>query len=283
MSIVSRMVAFVGDQPAPVALVALHYGAGDTTLVASKRTEQTAQRVQKLLESEGKNAQIVEVEDPYCLESVESAVCDLPPEGVFNLTGGTKPMMIGGYRVSERHKLPFVYLESESGVPVLWRYEWDQGLRNGVKETIHCPLTIEQPLKLFGIDKRPQKDPTPFEKQLAAKVAPYVCESLMNVWLADNVEVDLILRCGHTLAVAELFDPTGKNAKFKPKIDQLVQATEPTRLGTYTRRILITSKELDEQNAALAELARVKVILANDEHGCVGRRVAECLGASQRQ
>jgi hypothetical protein len=26
MSIVSRMVAFVGDQPAPVALVALHYG-----------------------------------------------------------------------------------------------------------------------------------------------------------------------------------------------------------------------------------------------------------------
>lgn len=75
--------------------------------------------------------------------------------------------------------------------------------------------------------------------------------------LNESVELDLLLRSGNHVAVAEA---TVSKKERKQKIDQLVSATQREHLGTYTARILIVTSSLDHANTALAAACRIQVI-----------------------
>lgn len=52
---------------------------------------------------------------PYDWSAVEEAVKDLAaPGAIWDLTGGTKPMLVGAYRVAQAKGLPVVYLDTAS-------------------------------------------------------------------------------------------------------------------------------------------------------------------------
>ncbi|HBK69902.1 MAG TPA: DUF1887 domain-containing protein, partial [Firmicutes bacterium] len=94
---------------------------------------------------------------------------------------------------------------------------------------------------------------------------PYVSEIEPNVSFGTNTELDLVIRFENQVGVAEV--TTGN--PNKTKIDQLHSATRRETLGVYTKRFLIATRKLEQNNRILAEASDISVIelvsCSNDE------------------
>ena len=120
------LLELMGEQPTPNLISALECRPDEVVFLVSDRTEPHARDTQAALEMvpelSGVRMVMAKV-DPYSIaaaEGVVEAVLARYPDGefIFNVTGGTKPMMIGMYRVAcaerWRGRVRMVYVSTET-------------------------------------------------------------------------------------------------------------------------------------------------------------------------
>jgi hypothetical protein len=192
-------------------------------------------------------------------------------EFIINLTGGTKMMAIGAFAAAMQRKAGFVYLESERKHSVLYHHHFDaQGvIQPATAQTLPGLITIDEYLRAHVDGYTLAPPPAPqnaeervgfaFEQAVQQALAGRVDEVLASVkpgGVANQIEIDLLIRCDNQVAAAEIKVGRGDEGP-KKGIDQLATATAREYLGTYTGRLLITA---NQQTPKIRQLATEKGI-----------------------
>jgi hypothetical protein len=166
------------------------------------------------------------------------------PQTIFNLTGGTKTMAFAAYELAVRLGSDFIYLQSEGGRSLIYRYVTVGGapVLEGEPQEVPPLLTIDDYLRVhvetYVVEGYAKGDGGLFEKAVHDALQPCVDEICAGVRFSATVEVDLIVRCGNQLGIIEA--KMGKPSK--EGIGQLTTAGGREYLGTYTRRLLIVGR-----------------------------------------
>lgn len=178
---------------------------------------------------------------------------------LFNLTGGTKPMSLAAFRLAQMRNAPIVYLQSEGGQSLLYRYEFNDGapvLRE--RTIIEERLNIHEYLQAHGLGNHQQRQEVErFQQQVLDVLKPCVSEIISGVSIGV-LDIDLTIRCDNQVGIAEV--KSGKAAERKSGIDQLSTASQREFLGTYTKRFLILNRRLGTNNGELASAHGIRVI-----------------------
>lgn len=262
---IDHMVILVGEQPIPNLISIRYYRPRYVTWVYTERTEPVVRQLSRLVDALQRNC----MTDPYDITrieadlkaAIEGRACGSVPW--FNLTGGTKPMGYGAYKIAWQLRAPILYLESERAY-VHYEYIFRDGDVLGLerRRVEHSVLDIDTYLRAFVGEyengpTRHQADAA-FVDAVARVLRGHVDELVTHVRLGPALEVDLICRWQNTVGIAEL--KSGKKARQKEGIDQLATASGREYLGTYTRRLLITDRPLGSNLDGLARARGITVV-----------------------
>lgn len=274
----STLITLVGEQPIPNLLPIRYLKPERVVLVHTtghSGTERVARRVAALLPPGV--AAYVPV-DAYALGAIRAVLeTQLAAERdlLFNLTGGTKPMNFAAYALAAERGAPFLYFQTEGPRgrdqrSLLYRYRWE-GDRPVLAQREELPgglITLDEYLRAhlagYQADDPFMEQPKPtsgwiFERAVYQALYGWVDEVLAGVrpeGVQEQVEMDLLVRCGNQVAVLELKSyGSGKEA-----IDQLTTAAAREYLGTYTARLAVIGGRVDERFKALARALRVGVV-----------------------
>lgn len=146
------LIQLIGEQALPNLLVPAYLKPDRTLLVYTERTKQVKDRISALID----NSDYIECH-PYNIpeiihklkEKLDSYDQD---QFIFNLTGGTKAMVLAANHLAASRSAKVVYLESERGKSRLYEYYYDQQrnlLPDGSKELLESLITIEQFLDAY--------------------------------------------------------------------------------------------------------------------------------------
>lgn len=268
------MISLIGEQPVPNLLAVLHARPEHAVLVCTERTKDVSERLRSVLKErskergisvEGEPVDVVDV-DPYDMADIESKLKTVireknwPPDKiVLNLTGGTKPMAFAAYRLAEQLAGPFLYVQSEGKKSVVYHYRF---MEHGpvLKKVDEVPpvLDIDLYLRVHLREYTEGELKNDFEKMVAEVLQQELDEIKTSVRSTGALEIDLVLRCGNRVGIAEA--KSGNKALSKEGIDQLNTAAEPRFLGTYTKKFLILDREYGSNNLELARAHGITVI-----------------------
>jgi len=271
--------ALVGEQPMPVLLPDRLLRPARTVLVCTQRSRPVAERLKRLLPHAVLENQAKDIE-PYELAAILTQLGGLAPANqpmVVNLTGGTKMMMLGAFALTMQRGWEFVYLESERLPAMLYRYTFASGgLRQKEKTPLPTLITTADHLYAhlpgfrsdgFSRDMSGRlNDGGVFEQAVYDALLPQVDEVLAGVrpeGVANQIEMDLVIRVGNQVGVAEV-KLGGGAQRPKQGIDQLSTATSREYLGTYTARFLITANPLAGSILRLAKEKQVTVVILKE-------------------
>ncbi len=264
-------ISLIGEQPIPNLLPIRDQLPDVAVLLYTDYTEKTAGRLKGLLPP-GCEAALRRV-SPYDIPVIARALRELVRQHgwrttdlLFNLTGGTKPMMLAASQVAADYGSPFIYLQSEGRQTRLYRYEFDAGGDLHVTDDRLLPalIKIDDYIRAFVDDYQVKGFAKggpggPFEQAVYAALKPAVDESIPGVTLASEADIDLVVRCENQVGVIEA--KTG--SKVKKGIDQLNTVGGRSFLGTYTQKMLVSDQKWDDRfsnHRDLAEARRVTVI-----------------------
>lgn len=277
------MIALVGEQPLPVLLpiIKAHTAVPNLqiALAHTARTERVARNVRQFVKDRiGLMVQLWPV-DPYRISDIHTALqCHIreqqwmASEIVYNLTGGTKAMILAAYEVARASAARYVYLESERNESVLYQYEISgEFSRLQDKITLPALLDIHDYLHVHGFyDFRPSPpDHSLFFAAIRDEIVALIREDLLHqfepgVDLHGNrqIDIDLMLRLKNQVAIAEI--KSGNKVNSLEWIKQLNTASRPTTLGTYTKRLGILSRQADSQYIDIAALQGIDVVTLDE-------------------
>lgn len=264
------MIALVGEQPMPVLLPSRHLKPSSTLLVCTKKTEDVAKRLSRLID----NAKPALVKSsPYDLARLTAEFVSMMPTGtplVLNLTGGTKIMSLAAYAQALSTQSNFVYFESEGHSSRLHCFKVSGGLPildriDDLPELISAADYLNAHLHGFsekGFSR--ENDSTTiseggrFERAVSDVLESNGYEVLKGVrpqGIKDQIEIDLVIRHNNLVAIAEIKvgDREGKGPKAG--LDQLAMAADRKTLGTYTEKFLITARNLTDKSSNIKALA----------------------------
>lgn len=260
------MISLIGEQPIPNLLPIRRIQPDEVLLLYTKRTEATANRLKRLVEMDGVRVHMLST-DPYDIQraraDLEGYIRDQGWTGsalVFNLTGGTKTMVLAAYQIAMALGAPFVYLQSEGRQSRLYRYEFVAGdYQKGGDEVLPGLITIDDYLRAHVGDYETRKPRfsdlgTQFEEAIESALVGWVDEVKRGVRLGGALEVDLVVRLGNQVGVIQA--KTGKKANEKDGLDQLNAACAREYLGTYTAKILVINQKWDHTVTNLRDLAK---------------------------
>ncbi len=267
------LILLVGEQPAPNLLPLSYYKPEQIVLVHTSLALSRTRAGRLAAVIEGKR---IAVERPFCetgayqVAEIRNALKQyiegrkwVGTELIFNLTGGTKTMVLAAYEVARQMGAAAFYYQTEDNQSLIHSYQFEQGsLAVGAPVPITETLTLDDYLKLYVgryDDNEPPEEPLERLVIQALRVALPEYELKAHVFLqelAGNVEVDLLARHGNQIAVFEI-----KQTAKKDAIDQLVGVTGQRTLGTYARRILISATPVNENNLDLAQAHGVRVVV----------------------
>lgn len=265
------MISLVGEQPVPNLLAVLYAQPEHAVLVCTERTKDVSERLRSVLKKRSQESGI-SVEDesvyvaPYDMADVESKLKRVirekkwPPDKIiFNLTGGTKPMALAAYRLAEQLSSPFLYVQSEGKKSVVYHYRFFNGAP-GLERVDEVPpvLNIDLYLRVHLGEYTEGEFKNDFEKMVAGVLQQKLDQIKTSVKPTNALEIDLVLRCGNRVGIAEV--KSGNKALSKEGIDQLNTAAEPRFLGTYTKKFLILDREYGSNNLELARAHGITVI-----------------------
>lgn len=272
----TRMIALVGEQPMPVLLPVRYLKPDETILVHTEKSRDVANRLAGLIPK----SDTISIQ-PYAFESsiekLKTKVVD-DVELVFNLTGGTKMMALAAFALVAQTNSQFVYFQSEGHRSRLSRYNLSQGVTQVVgQEEIPELISATDYLNahLPGFDETgfhheksgELSDGGKFEKTvfnlLKGNANPEfeILSGVRPQGVADQIEIDLVIRCGNHVGIAEV--KLGDKEEKKPKqgLDQLAMAGRREYLGTYTTKFLITGRPLRHSKIkTLAQDAGIHII-----------------------
>jgi len=259
------MISIIGEQPIPNLLALRYERPTESVLIFTDFTRSTAERLHNLIT---KDSQCYLLQtDPYDIQSIYKDLREVieryswhGEDLVFNLTGGTKPMVLAAYRVAAELQSSFLYLQSEGRRSRLYRYEFDAGTYRKVSDEFLPELiTIDEFVQAYlgRIPQRRKKQRDEFgkafEDAIAAALRDINLEVKVGVHLAGALEVDLMVRYENQVGVIQA--KTGKSAGEKRGLDQLNAVCDQRYLGTYTRKILAINTTWDKTRTNLKELA----------------------------
>lgn len=259
------MISLIGEQPIPNLLPIRRIQPDEVLLLYTKRTEATANRLKRLVEMDGVRVHMLST-DPYDIQraraDLEGYIRDQGWTGsalVFNLTGGTKTMVLAAYQIAMALGAPFVYLQSEGRQSRLYRYEFVAGeYQKGGDEGLPGLITIDDYLRAHVGDYETRKPRfsdlgTQFEEAIESALVGWVDEVKRGVLLGGALEVDLVVRLGNQVGVIQA--KTGRKAKEKDGLRELNAACAREYLGTYTAKILVINQKWDHTVTNLRDLA----------------------------
>lgn len=251
---VSLIVSLIGEQPIPILLPLRHLKPAAAVLVHTDLTKEVAERLKQLFQN-SMELYLLST-DPYDIGQIQQDlrgfIQQIQQKGVspktimFNLTGGTKPMMIAAYEIAREFCAPFLYLQSEGQKSLLYRYRFEkEGIRyEGREEIPSGVITIDDYLRAhvgrYQVTGPAEGLGGKFEEAIKEALKGKVDEVLVGVTLKGALEVDLVVRCGNQIGV--IAAKTGNRAMEKIGLDQLSAACEQRYLGTYTRKILVVNR-----------------------------------------
>ena len=284
------MISLVGDQPIPNLLILRYEQPEEAVLVFTDKTKEVTKRLHNLL----KEIKIHPLHtDPYDVQKVHEDLESFiksqnwRSEGlIFNLTGGTKPMVLAAYQIARELRAPFLYLQSERKRSLLYCYEFEAGEYCKKCEKILPELiNIDDYLQAY-LGKPPQKRTKPrdefghiFEENIADALKEIGLEVKVGVNLAGALEVDLVVRRENQVGVIQA--KTGEKARKKAGLDQLNAACEQRYLGTYTAKMLVINEKWDETLSNLRELAEAWRITVIELPSFT--KASRCLSAQDKQ
>lgn len=265
------MISLVGEQPIPNLLAVLSAQPRHVVWVCTELTKTVSQRLRSILKGRHISVEDEPINvDPYDMVDIESKFKTRirekgwsPDKIIFNLTGGTKPMALATYRLAEQLSGPFLYVQSEGKKSVVYRYRFsERGPELERAEEVPPVLDIDIYLKahLEGYTETAEFK-NEFEEMVFAVLQPELDEvknSVKPVPQLGGLEIDLVLRCGNRVGIAEV--KTGKKARSKEGIEQIITAAEQRFLGTYTEKFLILDRDYEPNNRQLANAHRIRVI-----------------------
>ncbi|WP_031458278.1 hypothetical protein [Chloroflexus sp. MS-G] len=260
------------------ALLSLHLKTPQTILICIPQTDQVRQRIESVI------GQCRSIScDAYDIESLVKALDEelANQQGtdlIFNLTGGTKAMVLATNQVAMKRGAPVVYLESERTQNVLYEYRYDnqQTLRLQGKTTLPKLINIKQFLdahigKGQWQEAGPSKDiGGAFEQTVADAIRARLSQAEVKQgikFLGSNgrpqVDLDIVVRCGNQFARIEC-KSQGKTTTLDAA-KQLNLVSE--LLGVYTRKFIALSNEPDPDHQAVYGATRTQVIVLKSFDG----------------
>lgn len=245
------IISLIGKQPVPN-LLPLRYQLPDTAvLVCTDQTEKVARQLEQLLARNHIGVQLL-FTDAYDIRKIQEDLQGFLREKgwqgadlIFNLTGGTKTMVLAAYEVAREYQAPFLYLESEEKKSHLYKYRFENGVaRREGDEILPGCITIDDYLRAYvgnySVTGPAKGTGGIFEQVIVDALQSKVDEILPGVTLGGALEVDLVVRCENQVGVISA--KTGKKAREKVGLDQLNAACDPEYLGTYTRKMLVINQ-----------------------------------------
>ncbi len=261
------MILLVGEQPAPNLLPLRHYDPAQVALVHTKLTHTRAKRLAKMIKER--------VVRPFCqtgayrVDEIETSLLNYLTDRkwtgdrlLFNLTGGTKPMVIAAYEIARKMEARAFYYQTQGNVSTIHPYRFEKNrLVCAPPVPITATLTLDDYLRLYVGKYTEAKPKDSLEKMvvdaLRLRLPEYEFKTSVKLLeLAGNVEVDLLARCGNQVAVFEIKRRAGKKG-----IDQLNGVTDQRTLGTYTRKILVSAAPIDVNNLELTCAYHIKPVV----------------------
>lgn len=262
------LINLIGEQPIPNLLVMKYLKPTENILLYSDTTESMSKRLEKLFEVKNK----IKIE-PYDIDKIIEKIN--PHLGknqklIFNITGGTKIMAVGLFKIALERKADFVYLQSEGNKSLLYKYTFKDLNILVTEEYLPELINIDTYLKahindyFIDVNKTSGSD---FENSVAIALKENNFETLQNIkpkGEGNQLEIDLLMRLKGTnnVAIAEIKTGDEKEEGPKKGIEQLALAGQREYLGTYAKRFLITQRSLSKQIREVA-LAH-KIIIIDD-------------------
>lgn len=260
-----------GEQPIPNLLPIRHNRPAEVLLVYTALTQRVSDRLKRIIEPETTVhlCQVHPYDIPAIQQAIEQKVQALGwpvSETVFNLTGGTKMMALAAFALAAQNNSPFIYLQSEGQQSLLFRYKLAHGAPQFMSREEILPLIsasdyLNAHLPGFEIagfahdEYGAINEGGRFEQAIhtALKTEFEVLPGVRPKGVADQIELDLVIRCGNQIGIAEVKLGGDRTEGPKRGIDQLSTATRREYLGTYTTRFLITGGRLGSRIRALAQ------------------------------
>ena len=274
----TTLIQLIGAQPLPNLLPPLYLKPGQTILIYTPQTDQVRRRIESVI---GQCHSICC--DAYDIESLVKALDEelANQQGtdlIFNLTGGTKAMVLAANQVAMKRGARVVYLESERTQNVLYEYRYDnqQTLRLQGKTPLPELITIEQFLdahigKGQWQEAGPSKDiGGAFEQAVAGALRARLLQAEVKQGIKflggdrrPQVDLDIVVRCGNQFARIEC--KSGGKTTTLDAAKQLNLVSE--LLGTYTRKFIAMNSSPNPDHQAVYEATRTQVIVLNSFDG----------------
>lgn len=273
------LINLVGEQPLPNLMPIALEEPSEVVLVYSDLTRRVAKNLCQLIDV----PVILHEVDAYSIAETEAYLRGLIDEKqwlagalLFNLTGGTKPMSLGAFRVALDTGSRALYLRTERP-PTIYYFDFAQGSEPitatplGSLSPILCLATFLRAFRGSQYQVRGDYAKTEpgrsFEKAAHKALTECVDEVMVGLKLDDVVDIDLVLRTGNEVALVEC--KIGQNGR-KGAIDQLNTAGGRDYLGTYTRKIIVSNVpwKTETNLSALAQARRIDVIELVDYQAC---------------
>ena len=289
----ATMISLVGEQPIPVLLPARARPPECTLYVCTKQTEPVARRVARLTPGA---AEYCVLADAYSLPAIQQKIVEKigqAPSVLFNITGGTKIMMLAAYAIAAGRKAPSVYYQTEGPRgrdqrSVLYQYGFDQNgvLQQEARQELVPLIDLNYYLRAH-IDNYTEAGFSPTSGEALERAVHEALRSLVDEikigvkpqGVKEQVEIDLLIRCGNQVAALEI--KTGGGDSGKKAVDQLTTTAAREYLGTYTSRFLVIGGKIDDRYKPLAQALRVRVVELADYRG--GTRLSDKDARTLRQ
>lgn len=271
----TMMIALVGGQPLPNLIPVRHYhqqGRLDAVLlVYTNVTESVYQRLKSTIERDtiqvyGVKTDAYQISDIItCLDSKLGELAVLSDALIFNLTGGTKAMVLAAYQVAQHHQALLLYLESEGRKSRAYHYTWNEhGLvaKDPPSEIIAPEITGRDFLDVhLGPGNWSEGGPSTdeggaFEDAVAEALRSQVDEVMVGVKAMGQIDIDVLVRVGNQFGIIE-----AKMGQKGSRLDGIKQlSTAGRHLGTYTQQFYVISIKPTRSHQAIVEASRIKVI-----------------------
>ncbi len=274
----TTLIQLIGAQPLPNLLPPLYLKPGQTILICTPQTDQVRRRIESVI---GQCHSICC--DAYHIESLVKALDEelANQQGtdlIFNLTGGTKAMVLAANQVAMKRGARVVYLESERTQNVLYEYRYDnqQTLRLQGRTVLPTLITIEQFLDAhIGKGQWQEAGPSKeiggaFEQAVAGALRARLSQAEVKQGIKflggdrrPQVDLDIVVRCGNQFARIEC--KSGVKTTTLDAAKQLNLVSE--LLGTYTRKFIAMNSSPNPEHQAVYEATRTQVIVLNSFDG----------------
>ena len=270
------MIALVGGQTLPNLLPVRHYHPEKVLLVYTSATRGQCQRLISVIGNETV-VESLEV-DAYDIGAFseqlknnlqQSQKISDPSEVIFNLTGGTKSMVIAAYQVAASRKSPVLYVQSEGKQTVVYFYQWQsdqlylletQLLKEYINAHDVLSLYLGPENETWKKGKPADKDGGLFESAIAQALHNSGYETLCSVKIyKDQIDIDVLFRYQNNIGILEaktLDDAKGLGLEGIRQLSNTIR-----HLGTYTRQFLVINRDfLSEQQKIIVNASGIAVI-----------------------